>query len=668
MYNSASHISPGRLWSFYSAILAAIVIFTIQLIRLQVVDYEGWEAQAVDNRQDIVNLPAQRGVIYDRNGVVLARNVPSFNVAITPANLPDDHVRLQAIYQRISELTGVPITTPPLDAGNASSNRPGEDAPPPGVADVVYLQESIAPYDSVVVAPDVPREVALILSEELRNLPGISIEVSALRDYPTGALTAHVIGYMGPITREVEDEYVTLGFDPSRDKIGYAGIEAYMQQVLAGKNGSKLIEQDVAGLELRTVGDVVQPVPGYSLVLTIDVRLQAVVEAAVRNQMRIENQLREGQPVTNGVGIAMDPRTGEILSLVSLPTYDNQHFARFIPLSYYNDLLDHPHRPLFNNAISGEHPPGSVFKLVVASGALQEGIVTVDQTVFDPGEINITNRYFPNDPGKTRKVVCYKRDGHGDVDFITGISESCDVYFYALGGGYDDGEVSGGGLGIDRMNTYARMLGYDELTGLELPGESKGLMPSREWKRINIGENWSTGDTYISAIGQGYVLATPLQVLNSFTPFINNGALLKPTLLREVLDGEGNIVQEFDRSVIHYTPLSSRVIEQVSLGLRQVMIDGTGKELEKIDGINLAGKSGTAEYCDNLAQAADRCKFGAWPAHSWFVGYGPFEEPEIAVIAFFYSGEEGSTVAGVVVQNILDAYFALRAIDRSSSD
>lgn len=661
------HISAWRLRVFHLAIVVSVVIITIQLIRLQVVDYKVYAAQALDNRQDIVNLPANRGVIYDRNGVVLARNVPSFNVVITPADLPDDDVRLQEIYQRIAELTGVPITTPPLDAGDASGNRPGEDKPPPGISEVVDLQETLAPYDTVIVAPDISRDAALILSEELRNLPGVSIDISPLRDYPTNSLTAHIIGYMGPITREVEDQYVELGFDPYRDKIGYAGIEAYMQEVLAGKNGTKLIEQDVAGLELRTVGDVIQPVPGYSLVLTIDVRLQAVTEAAVRRQMGIENQMREGQPITNGVAIAMNPKTGEILAMVSLPTYDNQNFAQFIPLSYYQELLDHPGRPLFNQAISGEHPPGSVFKLAVASGALQEGVVTIDDIVLDPGEIVITNRYFPNDPGKTRKVVCWKRDGHGEVDFITGISKSCDVYFYALGGGYDDGGVSGGGLGIDLIHDYALMLGYDDFTGIELPGESKGIIPSRDWKRLNVGENWSTGDTYITSIGQGYVLATPLQVLNSFTPFINNGTLIKPTLIREVIDGEGNLVEQFTPGIIHQTPLSNYVIEQMGLGMRQSMIDGTGEKVEKIEGISLSGKSGTAEYCDNVAQAADRCKFGAWPAHAWFVGYAPFEDPQIAVLAFLYSGEEGSSVAGPVVQKIIDAYFELSVIESENS-
>ena len=665
--NSPPFISTKRIGTFYALIAVGMIAIVSQLIRLQVVEHDELIELAIDNRQSIVNEPAPRGVIYDRNGVILAHNLPTFNVAITPADLPDDYVRLQATYQRISEVTGTPINTPPLDAGSASTNRLGEAAPPPGITEVVYLQQSIAPYEPVVVAPDVPREVAMALSEELRNLPGVKINVAPTRDYPTGALTAHIVGYMGPITRLVQDLYVDKGFDPSRDKIGYAGIEAYMQDTLAGKNGSKVVEHDVAGLELRAVGEVIPAVPGESLILTLDVRLQAIAEGALRQRMKVENQMRKGQPVTNGVVIAMNPQTGEILAMVSLPTYDNQQFARFIPVDYYTDLSEHPHRPLLNQAISGEHPPGSVFKLVVASGAIQEGVVTTEQRVQDPGEIEIVNRYFPNDPGKTRKVVCWKRDGHGKVDFITGIAQSCDVYFYALGGGYEEGGVNNGGLGIELIHQYSRWLGYNQSTGIELPGESQGLIPNRDWKRLNIGENWSTGDTYIASIGQGYVLATPLQVLNSFTPFINGGALIQPTIIREVLDGEGKVMLPFEPRVIHQTPLKHSVIDLVSNGLRQVMIDGTGERLEKIEGLELAGKTGTAEYCDNIAQKAGRCKFGSWPAHAWFVGYGPFEEPEIAVLAFIYSGEEGATVAGPVVMEVLNSFFELKAIEQAAA-
>ncbi len=670
MQNTSTSIAPDRIWSFYVVIALALLGAAYQLVRLQVTGFDAYTVRAIDNRQQRLTLPAPRGVVYDRNGVLLAQNVPAISVLITPALLPEDSGRLAELYARLSELTGVPVSTPPLDAGNATGNRIGDDSPSPGIQELVFLQETNAPYRPVVIAPDISREQALVLGAELRTMPGVQLEVRALRDYPTGALTAHVVGYMGPITEDQSDFYVNLGFDPARDRIGYAGIENRMQDVMAGRNGYKEVEVDVAGRELRTLGEGQAPVPGQSVVLTIDVRLQAAAAAALANRMKIENQiaqadtnpLRPPQPVTNGVAIAINPQTGEVLAMVSLPTYDNTMFSRFIPATYYQEMADHPYKPLFNNAISGEYPPGSVFKVAVAAGALQEGVVTAEQEIFDPGEIIITNRYFPNDPGKTRRVVCYNRAGHGDVNFITGIAVSCDVYFYALGGGYEAGGVKDGGLGIDRVHKYATMLGFDQLTGIELPGERKGLIPTRDWKRLNIGENWSTGDTYIASIGQGYVLSTPLQVLMAHTPFINrDGFVRKPTLIREVRDGEGNVLRTASVQNHSQTALTPYVIDQVSLGLRQVMIDGTGKKLG-VEGINLAGKSGTAEYCDNVAQAADRCQFGAWPAHSWMVVYAPYEKPEIAVVVFVYSGEEGSTVAGPVAQEIIDAYFVLKGM------
>ena len=280
--NSSPLIRPWRIGTLYGLMAISIIAFTGQLLRLQVIEHEELTALAVENRQAQINAPAQRGVIYDRNGVILAHNIPSYDVIITPAELPEDDLRLQEIYQRIATITGAPINTPPLDAGNASSNRIGEDGPPPGITEVVFLQESLAPYESVVVAPDVPRKVALTLSEELRNLPGVGIQITPMRDYPTGALTAHVVGYMGPITAAVKDFYTERGFDAFRDKIGYSGVEAYMQDTLAGQNGFKLIEQDVAGLELRVIGEVTNPTPGRSIMLTIDTQLQSITEAALR--------------------------------------------------------------------------------------------------------------------------------------------------------------------------------------------------------------------------------------------------------------------------------------------------------------------------------------------------------------------------------------------------
>jgi len=229
---------------------------------------------------------------------------------------------------------------------------------------------------------------------------------------------------------------------------------------------------------------------------------------------------------------------------VSWPTYDNERFSRFIPSAYYDQLFNDGSKPLLNQAISGQHPPGSVFKIVPAAGALQDGVITPDRKLDDPGKIVIENRYFPNDPGQSRTVVCWlytqKGYGHGPIDMIHAIAQSCSVYFYKIGGGYAPDNLNG--LDIEGLYKYANMFGYNRRTGVELPGELKGLIPDRDYKRINIGENWSTGDTYIAAIGQGYVLATPMQVIDSVTPFLNNGMLIKPTLIKQVTDGEGNIV------------------------------------------------------------------------------------------------------------------------------
>ncbi|MBI4315294.1 MAG: hypothetical protein HY679_05115, partial [Chloroflexi bacterium] len=252
-------IDPYRMLPFYGLLVAAIIVFAARLVYLQGVKGADYSAAAQENREQLVNLPAPRGIIYDRNGVQLVRNVPSFNVTITPAYVPDDEIRLQELYRYISQLTGVPIHTPPLDTGTRCGLT---DTPPCGITDLVSQGESLAPYVPVIVKKDVPTDVAFTIRERLRDLPGVGISVTPLRDYPTGALTAHVVGFMGPITKEVEQAYIDQGFDPSRDKIGYAGIEAWEQDLLAGKNGYKYIEEDVAGLELRTIGEPVNPVPG----------------------------------------------------------------------------------------------------------------------------------------------------------------------------------------------------------------------------------------------------------------------------------------------------------------------------------------------------------------------------------------------------------------------
>lgn len=686
-----------RALLFYPVMVVIFAAFAWKLLQLQVVEGDYYLGRADENRYSRVSLPAARGIIYDRNGLELVRNVPSFNVSIVPAYLPDTveyelnedgsfrsivfGARTTAILQRVAELTGVPFDTP-----EGQTDPLGR--PVLGISEMVAEQEGFAPYKPVIVKRDVPRDIALVIREQLAEMPGVRVDVVPVRDYPTGALTAHLIGYLGPIHAENAEYYTGLGFRADRDKVGYAGIEYSQQELLAGRNGEKLIEVDVAGLELRTVGEPIQPTPGYNLRLTVDTRLQAIAEAALKNKVETMNAYFGRTVSSSGVVIAMNPMTGEVLAMVSWPAYDNNRFAflgqgnidpskALESVEYYDTVLNDPTKPLANHAISGYYPPGSVYKMVAAIGALQEGVIAPERRLEDKGSIVISNKYFPNDPGKAKEFVCWNRDGHGFLDWIGGIANSCDVYFYKIGGGYEN-EVKDGGLGIDRLGYYAHALGYGELSGIDLPGELKGLVPTRDWKRINYGENWATGDTYIATIGQGFVAATPIQVLNSIATIANGGKLMQPTLVREVLDGEGNVVRPFEPIVrwdladdaqdspydLHVDP---SIIALAQRAMREVVVNGTATEYANLDaeGITSAGKTGTAEYCDDQAQDKNLCEPGAWPTHAWYAAYAPFEAPEIAVVAFVYNGGEGSVTSGPIVAEVLRGYFQLKAIDAS---
>jgi penicillin-binding protein 2 len=690
-----------RIKILYGLIIAMLLVFTGRLVYLQVFEYDTYLSQARDNRLDEVSIPAPRGVIYDRNNFQLVRNIPSFRVTITPALLPDSQAEIEAIYRRISEMTGVPIDQ---EGPPAAPCVPGR-----GIRQLVLEGDTNSPYDAWPVACDIGEEVARVLREEQVDMPGVQVTAVPIRDYTTGGLTAAMIGYLGPIPAVLQEFYEEQGFLADRDKVGYAGIEVgyggLYQEILAGQNGSKVVEQDVAGQVLREVGEFSQPTPGSSLKLTIDTRLQSVARTALENRMDFTRRSAGLERAPIGVVIAMNPQTGEILAMVSLPTYENNRFARFIPQDYYQELeQDDRGNPLTNHAIASEFPPGSTFKLVTATGALNSGVIQPNETLNDPGKITIENKYFPTDPGKAKDFVCWNEDGHGDVDFVHGIAYSCNVYFYKIGGGYQN-EVPGDGLGVDGINLYAPALGYGAPLGIDLPGEENGLIPNRDWKRINLGENWSTGDTYNTVVGQGFVSATPLQVLTSVSTLANGGKVMWPHVVQQVLDGEGNIVQRYEPCILWdiadgvITPLDEiaadcptmppelaelvrtsrretfnaspdidvrqNVIDLVQEGMRLVVEDpdGTANGYANLESISSAGKTGTGEFCDRVVFNRGLCKPGEWPTHSWYAAYAPYENPEIAVIAFIYYGGEGAVTAGPIVKQVLDAYFELKSID-----
>ncbi len=677
-----NHVKPRRIWVIALLLLLILGVYIVRLFSLQILQGPAWRAQAADNRTRTINDPALRGVIYDRNGVVLARNIASYNVVITAADLPDDPGEIQEIFRNLSELIDVPINLNEISEENPYVPCVSDH----GIAQIVEYGESSIPFQPVRIKCDIERTPAMVIQERANDWPGVGVEIVPIRDYPTGVLTASIIGFLGPIPANQADEFIAAGFDPNRDKVGYAGVELQFQDLLAGTNGSRDAEVDVAGQEIRTVGETQSAVAGRSLKLTLDTRLQSATTAIVQREINFWNTYFGEIRTTSAVAIAMNPQTGEILSMVSYPSYENNRMSRIIPAYYFNQLIQDPANPLLNHAVGDTLPAGSVFKLVTAVGALNEGVVTPEQVIETPPKIIVSETFSPNEPGRPREFVDWNEAGFGSLDFLGGISNSSNVYFYKLGGGYQD-EIPEG-LGVCRLGTYARALGYGTFPGTGLPEEADGLVPDPQWKRITHGESWSTGDTYIASVGQGYVLATPLQVLLSATTVANDGKLMRPTLLKEVLDSEGSVVEPFtpdlrwditkDPIIQEYDVTTLRgcepiegatktvqpwVIEKVQEGMRRAVTSGTLADEFVNATIAAAGKTGTAEYCDQYANARNRCIPGEWPTHAWTVAYAPYENPEVAVVAFVYNGGEGASVAGPIVWQILNAYFELKAVD-----
>ncbi len=706
---------PWRALVLYVGLGLAFTLMVARLFIYQVIEYPVWAAQAAENRTRVISVPPSRGIIYDRNGYILANNVASYNITITPANLPDSEGDTQLIYRQLSALTGVPVNSGTLeDAKLVSACVPG-----PGIAQLVELQRTNAPYSPTKIQCNVSEEVARIVREKAVDWPGVGIEIEPIRNYPTGSLTANIIGFLGPIPASQEEFFREKGFQPNRDKVGYAGVEVYFDELLIGAPGRRVVEVDVAGKELRNLEPPIAPVSGYNLHLTIDTRLQKAIEAALVGEINTWNQFYYGgtgqQRISSGALIAINPKTGEILAMVTHPTFENNRFARIIPAYYYNQLAQDPRKPLLNYAISTEYPPGSAFKLSTAVGALSEGVVSLNQVLEAPGELLLRESFSPNDPGFERAFVDWNRAGFGTISFLRCIAYSSNVCFYKLGGGY--GTEVREGLGILRLKEYARALGYDQRSGIELPGEAEGLIPDPQWKRIFQGENWSTGDTYIASVGQGYVLATPLQVLLSAATIANNGRHMQTTIIKEITDNNGKVIPVWRDAEgnFYFEPGPDRwqispneghlkwnvtidplikeyfcensyctetgnmktidpfVFQKVQEGMRLAVTDdigtlhkvfvGPSQQFPKPFPIAVAGKTGTAEYCDDIARAANRCRFGEWPTHSWTVAYAPYDDPEIAVVAFAYNGGEGASVAGPMVRLALEAYFCLKTLD-----
>jgi penicillin-binding protein 2 len=465
---------------------------------------------------------------------------------------------------------------------------------------------------------------------------------------------------MGSIPPWAQDEHgEEQGYEPD-DAIGLSGLEASYEDVLRGRKGTKTVEVDVAGREVRAVGQAEPPQAGHNLILTLDLDLQRYVQQILGNAMEQVRVPESSMKGGSGVAIVLNVQTGEVLALVSLPTYDNNLFARGISVKDFARLNTDPGHPLVNHAIAGQYPPGSTFKLVPASGALQEAVVdrwTQLTCPADSGTLWLPNKYYPDDPELAQPFYCWTHVwgfGHGKVSFVSAVAYSCDIYFYMIGGGLLDRFE---GLGLERLVTYAEAFGYGNPTGIDLPAEMSGLVPTEKWKRVNWSEQWTTGDTYNMAIGQGFVLATPLQVVNATAAVANGGTLYQPQVVYQIQDAEGNVVQDFQPHVIRQLPVSEENLALVREGMRAAVERGTAEWMQVGGGLKVAAKTGTAEYCDNPDCLDEDGNYK--DTHAWFTAFAPYEDPEIAVVVFIYGGGEGAVVAMPVVAEIINYYFQL---------
>ncbi len=602
-----------RLLLFRVIIVALFAILSIQLFRLQVLEGSQFRTRAATNTIRVQVLNPERGLIYDRTGRPLVENVPNYAAAVVPADLPKSE------QDRVFEL---------LD--RALNVRRSE------IKLVVEQgRRSKDPFAPVVIKDQLDEETALVIKELTASIPGLQLLIQSIRHYSEPGLFSHIIGYMGPIEAAELEELSDRGYGYN-DRLGKTGLELMYEDHLRGRPGRLRTENDASGRVVAFV-DKVPPVDGNSLRLSIDSTLQAKVTEFLQDQVNSTGS-------SSGVALVMDVRTGEMLAMVSLPTYDNNVFAYHPPAKDVQALLDDPRKPLIDHSISEMFPPGSIFKQITAIAGLQDGKITPSTTYVSNAAIYVKNQYDET------QIYTFKdwRPGIGAVDLYHAIAVSSDIYFYYVAGGHPDEGVVG--VGEDTLAEYARMFGLGSETGIDLPGESAGLVPNSQWKRDTIRELWVLGDTYNFAIGQGYVATTPLQMLVATAAIANGGDVLRPHVVDEILDANGNAQVSYGRDVRNHVEADPRWFEVVRDGMVLATTDSVGTALPAaVQGVAVAGKTGTAEH--GLPDAANQFR-----THGWFAGFAPAYDPEIAVLVFVEHGG-GHDDAAPVAGKILNYYF-----------
>jgi penicillin-binding protein 2 len=588
---------------FWLSIFVSVVFFLliIRLWYLQIIKVENFQDLSESNRLRVVPVAASRGTIFDRNGKVLVSNRPSFSIAAIPQEVRDKGV----LIDRLSRMMGVDRSEL-LERWDKGKGR--------------------AKYFPIILASGISRDQLEKLEENQFDLPGVDIQMHPVRDYPNGTLASHLLGYLGQMSEREMDSNQYSRYNPG-DYVGKSGIERSWEKVLHGADGGRQLEVDAMGRVLKTVS-ATSPTMGNSLELTIDLDMQKAAEDAFGEQA--------------GAAVAMNVNTGEILAFVSKPDFDPSLFAEGLSSKQWKEYLDDKRHPLENKALKGQYPPGSTFKILTALAGLGEGLIDGSSTIVCTGSYKVGRRTFH----------CWKRSGHGTVNLRKALQESCDVYFYKLGER----------LGVDKIARYAKKFGLGSPMGIGLENEKSGLIPTSEWKEKRFGKKWMRGETLPVAIGQGYVLMTPIQLASMVSTVANEGTVYKPYLVKRIADPDGNVIREFHPEILtRVTGISSESYRLVKEGLFSVVNDpgGTGAAARLYE-VKVAGKSGTSQVV-KLGVKNRNIPY-QFRDHALFVAFAPYDSPEVAVAVVVEHGEHGGSSAAPIARAILKKYFEEKGV------
>jgi penicillin-binding protein 2 len=590
------------VWLFFLLTVAIFIILGVRLWQLTLVEGDHMRTLSDGNRIRKVSVAAVRGVIEDQHGAALVRNSPDYRLVVVPADLPKQSTAREALWQHLGAL----LHRNPTDLAAAGTKT--------------------SSFDPLVIADKLTQDEAVIVETSYSSLPGVSVDSVPVRDYLYGDLYSQVLGYTGQAS---EQELSTLDrqrYSPD-DQIGKTGIEGQYETLLHGSDGAKQIEVDAAGRLVKTLGNL-NPIAGDSIRLTIDDRLQRQMQASLQAML-------QKSKATGAVGVALNPKDGAVLAYVSLPSFDPNLFAHGISDADYQNLINNPGHPLLDRVISGTYAPGSTIKPYIGAVALDAGTITPDTTINGPASIQVGGATFPD----------WRTQGPG-INLQKAIAYSSDIYFYGVGGGFNiQGVGSIKGLGIERLASGLQQFAFGKTTGIDLPGETSGIIPTPEWKDSAKHEQWYLGDTYHASIGQGDLSVTPMQLVTSLASLANGGTLYEPHLLDQVRSGD-KIIRQAKPKVIRQQVYPSQTLEIVRSGMRQAVTSGTARPLQDLP-VEMAGKTGTAEYGIDNAHT-----------HAWFECFGPYSDPSIAMVVMLEGGGESFDAAVPVANEILKAYFS----------